>query len=374
MIKASIDTPMVFPRARKKAKNRAVLAPIAHNMSNINGDMTANEIGWLKKCADGGFGIVITAPTQVQWGGKSWLGQPALITDQQLHQFYLLAEIIKNCGALGIVQLHHGGIQSVPSLNNYSSHSDTPPLGPSRIPPCARYPSGVREMNSKDIERVIASFVRSAVLAYRAGLDGVELHAAHNYLLCNFLNPLINQRNDEWSGTLYRRTKIVRDIIARIRAKTPRKFMIGVRLSPESYKGVKGIELENQIEAARILEYADIDYIHFSMINAFKVPNEYKENVSLTEVVGLKLASSLPVLVAGAINCGDRARRALRLGADMVSVGISAVGNPDWFKKVVSDKRLEVPPYKHELLKNNYFTDQALEYFTGISGLLECEV
>lgn len=361
----TLESQITFARANTVVKNRAVLAPLTHNMSSVKGNISANEVGWLSKCAEGGFGMVISAATQVRGGGKCWPGQPALITEHQKLQFITLADTIKGSGALFIVQLHHGGIRSAPNLNIF------PPSGPSYIAPNKRYKNGVRRLDSQEINRIINAFVRSAVLAYEAGVDGVEIHAAHNFLLCNFLNPSINRRKDEWGGSLLNRTRVIREIIERIRRKVSRRFVIGVRLSPESYSNVEGIELENQLGAASLLSESDIDYLHFSMIDAFKTPNSGGGDASLVEVVKEGSTISVPIIAAGAISNGDDAHRALKLGADMVAVGTAAVGNPDWYKKVVNGQQLIKPPYKQALLKGNYFTDQSLEYFRGISGLLE---
>ena len=107
-----------FERAGLRLKNRAVLAPLTHNMSGAGGDPGQAELDWLARCARGGFGLLIAAATQVQPGGRCWAGQPALMTDAQQQAFTALADSARQAGALAVVQLHHGGMRALPELND----------------------------------------------------------------------------------------------------------------------------------------------------------------------------------------------------------------------------------------------------------------
>lgn len=260
----ALDDGFHFERAGLWLKNRAVLAPLTHNMSGEEGDPSQAELDWLARCACGGFGLLIAAATQVQPGGRCWPGQPALMTSTQQRAFAQLAESAKENEALALVQLHHGGVRALPELN------DGTPVGPSAITPGGRYPLGVRALVDEEVIGLIDAFVRAAERACAAGLHGVELHAAHNFLLCNFLNPLLNRREDRWGGNLLNRARILVEIIRTIRARLPRSFLIGVRLSPESYAHILGIELAHQLEVARLLAAEEIDYLDFSMGDSFK--------------------------------------------------------------------------------------------------------
>jgi 2,4-dienoyl-CoA reductase-like NADH-dependent reductase (Old Yellow Enzyme family) len=352
-----------FERAGLWLKNRAVLAPLTHNMSGAGGDPAQAELDWLVRCARGGFGLLIAAATQVQPGGRCWAGQPALMTDAQQQAFTTLATRVTQAGTLAVVQLHHGGVRALPELNEGA------PVGPGEVAPGGRYPRGVRALTEEGILAVVEAFVRAAERAQAAGLHGVELHAAHNFLLCNFLNPLHNQRTDRWGGTLPNRARILVEIIRGIRASLPRAFLVGVRLSPESYAHIEGIRLANQLALAELLAEEEIDYLHFSMGDSFKTANEDPDGGSLLAAVRAGVGGRVPLMVAGKIHDGASVGRALCGGADLVAVGTAALGNPDWMERVSRGQPLHAAPFTAARLTEVGFTSSALDYLAGMGVL-----
>ncbi|MGY3903664.1 oxidoreductase [Aeromonas lusitana] len=353
-----------FERAGLRLKNRAVLAPLTHNMSQDNGDPSRAELDWLARCARGGFGMLIAAATQVQPGGRCWQGQPALMTDAQQAGFAELAQQAEANGALALIQLHHGGVRAQPALNGGA------PVGPSAMAAGDRYPLGVQALTEAEILGLIDAFVRAAERAHGAGLHGVELHAAHHFLLCNFLNPLLNRREDEWGGSLANRARLLIAIVRGIRARLPRTFLVGVRLSPESYAKVQGISLANQLALAGLLAKEDIDYLHFSMGDSFKEVDGDRGKGSLLTAVHEGVAGRVPLMVAGRIRDADSAGLALAGGADLVAVGSAAIGNPDWMQKVSRALPLRQPPFAATLLTELGFTASALDYLGSLPGLV----
>lgn len=360
----ALDDGFHFEQAGLWLKNRAVLAPLTHNMSGEEGDPSQAELDWLASCACGGFGLLIAAATQVQPGGRCWPGQPALMTNTQQRAFAQLAESAKANEALALVQLHHGGVRALPELN------DGTPVGPSAITPGGRYPLGVRALVDEEVIALIDAFVRAAERACAAGLHGVELHAAHNFLLCNFLNPRLNRREDRWGGNLLNRARILVEIIRTIRVRLPRSFLIGVRLSPESYAHILGIELAHQLEVARLLAAEEIDYLHFSMGDSFKGVDADPGAGSLLEAVHAGVAGRVPLMVAGKIRDAASAHLALSGGADLVAIGSAALGNPDWMRKVSGGIPLNQAPFEAALLEKTGFTTRALDYLGSMAGVL----
>ncbi|MBS4635359.1 MULTISPECIES: NADH:flavin oxidoreductase [Aeromonas] len=352
-----------FERAGLRLKNRAVLAPLTHNMSGAGGDPGQAELDWLARCARGGFGLLIAAATQVQPGGRCWAGQPALMTDAQQQAFTALADSARQAGALAVVQLHHGGMRALPELN------DGVPVGPCALAPGGRYPLGVKGLSEEEILTLIDAFVSAAERAHGAGLHGVELHAAHHFLLCNFLNPLHNLRTDRWGGSLANRARILVEIVRGIRARLPRGFLVGVRLSPESYAHIQGIELAHQLAVARLLADEGIDYLHFSMGDSFKAVAGDPDGGALLEAVRVGLAGRVPLMVAGKISDADSAERALAGGADLVAVGTAALGNPDWMERVSRGLPLHAAPFTAAHLTEVGFTPSALDYLASMGVL-----
>lgn len=357
-----------FERAGLRLKNRAVLAPLTHNMSGADGDPAQAELDWLARCARGGFGLLIAAATQVWPGGRCWAGQPALMTDVQQQAFTALADSARQAGALAVVQLHHGGMRALPELN------DGAPVGPCELVPGGRYPFGVKGLTEEGILTLIEAFVRAAERAHGAGLHGVELHGAHNFLLCNFLNPLHNRRTDRWGGSIANRSRILVEIVRGIRARLPRNFLVGVRLSPESYAHIQGIELPHQLAVARLLADEEIDYLHFSMGDSFKTVAGDPDGGTLLEAVRAGLAGRVPLMVAGKIRDAVSAQLALASGADLVAVGTAAIGNPDWMARVSRGQPLHRAPFTMAHLADLGFTQNALDYLAGMGVLAPCDV
>ncbi len=209
----------------------------------------------------------------------------------------------------------------------------------------------------------------AAERAHGAGLHGVELHAAHHFLLCNFLNPLHNRRTDRWGGSLANRARILVEIVRGIRARLPRGFLVGVRLSPESYAHIQGIELVHQLAVARLLADEGIDYLHFSMGDSFKAVAGDPDGGALLEAVRVGLAGRVPLMVAGKISDADSAERALAGGADLVAVGTAALGNPDWMERVSRGLPLHAAPFTAAHLTEVGFTPSALDYLAGMGVL-----
>ncbi|MFM5273826.1 NADH:flavin oxidoreductase [Aeromonas caviae] len=325
-----------FERAGLRLKNRAVLAPLTHNMSGAGGDPGQAELDWLARCARGSFGLLIAAATQVRPGGRCWAGQPALMTDAQQQAFTALADSARQAGALA---------------------------------PGGRYPLGVKGLSEEEILTLIDAFVSAAERAHGAGLHGIELHAAHHFLLCNFLNPLHNRRTDRWGGSLANRARILVEIVRGIRARLPRGFLVGVRLSPESYAHIQGIELAHQLAVARLLADEGIDYLHFSMGDSFKAVAGDPDGGALLEAVRVGLAGRVPLMVAGKISDADSAERALAGGADLVAVGTAALGNPDWMERVSRGLPLHAAPFTAAHLTEVGFTPSALDYLAGMGVL-----
>ena len=355
-----------FAKSNKTMKNRSVLAPLTHNMSADNGDLSEQEIAWLKKCSEGGFGMIITAATSVSMTGRSWKGQPALLTNAQQNSFSRIAKNAKRNDALSIVQLHHGGMRTE---HQYSTDE---PVSPSYYETDKHYSIGVREITSSEIKTLINDFVSAAKRAYQAGMDGVEIHAAFNFLLSNFSNPELNKRSDQWGGSFENRNRIIFDVVSQIRTHVPRDFIIGVRLSPENYAHFSGIEVEEQLQLSNRLNELDIDYIHMSLHDSFKRPNHIQiGSLTLLQWIKTKLNPEITLMVAGKISDVKNANKIISHGADLVAIGKAAIGNPDWVNRINAGQNLLPLPFSMEHLSAVGFTDSAIEYMAAIAGLVE---
>lgn len=257
--------------------NRLVKAAMAEGMAGSATDYLPNDAvnraygTW----ANAGWGMILTGNVQVD---TKYLGQPgdtSVIDNEakQLESWRAWAKTIK--GPAGstpaVVQLNHPGRQS--PLGAGTKGFFTKNLAPSPIPldlgsgMLARLVSAVvmgtpREMSVADIEEVVAQFARAAKLSADAGFDGIELHAAHGYLLSLFLSPKSNKRTDAYGGSPEKSAKIIADIIRAARAVTPKGFTIGIKLNSVDHQSESA--LKDCIKQLRVITEAGIDFLEVS--------------------------------------------------------------------------------------------------------------
>jgi 2,4-dienoyl-CoA reductase-like NADH-dependent reductase (Old Yellow Enzyme family) len=257
--------------------NRLVKAAMAEAMAGPATDYLPNDA--MKRSysawADGGWGMIMTGNVQVN---TKFLGQPqdpSVIDDEakQLESWRAWAKAVKgrNGSTPAVVQINHPGRQS-PAFAGTKGFF-TKNMAPSPIPLSlgpgllARMVSALvmgtpREMTVADIEEVVGQFARAARLSADAGFDGVELHAAHGYLLSLFLSPKSNKRTDAYGGSAQKSARIVADIIRAAREATPKGFTIGIKLNSVDHQSTS--DLEYCIEQIRVITEAGIDFLEVS--------------------------------------------------------------------------------------------------------------
>jgi 2,4-dienoyl-CoA reductase-like NADH-dependent reductase (Old Yellow Enzyme family) len=238
-----------------KLKNRIWRSATYEGMGNEDGRPLEKLGEMYVKLAKGGVGAIITGLVGVQQNGRISPHQPMLDRDENVAYFQKITARVKEFGTPIIVQLAHAGGQT----SQAATGSDV--VGPSK----KKYPfysSVARELSEVEIEAIIGSFTKAIERAKQAGFDGVQLHAAHGYLLSAFLSPRVNRRTDQWGGNTENRFRIIEEIVRGAR-KTVGKFPILVKYS--AYDGDKGgVSIEEGVKIARLLQKAGVDAIEVS--------------------------------------------------------------------------------------------------------------
>lgn len=308
--------PLAFRRG-PAWRNRIALAPLTNLQSDKDGKIGEEELRFLTMRAKGGFGLVMTCAAAVQQSGVSFSGQLSISSDAHIEGLSRLATALRACGAASAVQLQHAGARAVPAI------SKRPALSP-----YADARRNVRALTSAEVEELIGDYVAAAVRAQMAGIDGIELHGAHGYMLCQFLHAERNTRTDGFGGSYEGRTRIFRDIIDGIRKSTTGDFQLGVRLSPENY----GYPIEEALRLAGELLVDDrVDYVDMSLWDCFKVPGgSYGNQRRLVDFFGaLDRRPGTRLGVAGRIRSGGDALDCIASGADFVFMGRGAIVQHD---------------------------------------------
>ncbi|MDE3007889.1 MAG: NADH:flavin oxidoreductase [Acidobacteriota bacterium] len=315
--------PLTF-RHGPTSKNRFMLAPLTNQQSHDDGTLSDHEYQWLTARARGDFGVVSTCAAHVQASGQGFPGQLGIYDERHVAGLTRLATGIKEHGALALVQLHHAGLRAPTELTR------TTPVAPFDDPK-----SGARALTTDEVEQVVEAFVVAAHRAKRAGFDGVELHGAHNYLLCEFIEPLRNTRADRYGGSFENRCRVFFEIIDGVRARCGDDFHLAIRLSPERFAMSTSDVLELY---RRLVDTGAVDLIDLSLWDVFKEASD--ENFLGRKLLELFTAidrGDTRLAAAGKIYGAADARRALDAGLDLAVLGRAAITNHDFPRQTRDD-------------------------------------
>ena len=323
MSRADLFSPFSF-RNGVRAKNRVTLAPMTNGQSHADGSLSDDELRWLTLRAEGGFGVVETCAAHVALDGQGWEGELGVFDDRLLPGLTRLAGALREHGAVGLVQLFHGGARADAKLTGQR------PWSASEIPDDAGAP---REATPGDIERVIGQFRAAAGRCHRAGFQGVELHGAHGYLLGQFVSKL-NTRTDGHGGTLEGRARFMREVTRAVRAEVPASFVVGIRISPEDFGQARGLDLDESLKLARWLCDDGIDFLHLSLWRSASTTTK-RPSAHAVPLFRAACPGDVPILVAGSVWTREEAEALLDQGADAVALGRAAIANPDWPRRAL---------------------------------------
>ena len=354
-------TPLSFQRG-PAMKNRFMLAPLTNLQSHPDGRLSDDEFHWLTLRAKGGFGLTMTCAAHVQAVGQGFPGQLGIFGDQHLEGLTRLARAIKAENSLAVVQLHHAGNRSPKDL-----------IGQAPVCPSDDPDTGARGLSEAEVEQLIEDFIAAAERADKAGFDGVELHGAHGYIICQFLSPEINQRTDRFGGSAENRARVLLDIITGVRARCRPDFNLGVRLSPERF-GLRLAEIRDL--AQRLMREGQIDYLDMSLWDSFKEPEEADfKGRSLMSVFTELDRGGVRLGAAGKIRTAAEVRACLDAGLDFVLIGRAAILHHDFPKKVEADPGFEpiALPVSREHLRAEGLGPAFLNYLATWSGFVEAE-
>ncbi len=311
--------PMRFIRG-PAMKNRLMLAPLTNLQSHPDGTLSYDEHRWLTLRAQGGFGLTMTAAAHVQRIGQGFPGQVGVFSDIHIPGLTRLAEDIRKAGSLAVVQLHHAGMRSPAGL-----------IGEAPVCPSEDTGTGSRALTLDEVHQLRDDFIAAAVRADKAGFDGVEIHGAHGYVLCQFLSAETNRRTDAYGGTAENRARLILEIIDGVRASCRPDFNLGLRLSPERF-GLSLMDVRDL--AGRLFSEAKIDYLDMSLWDCFKEPVEeaHRGRTLMSYFTDLP-RGDVRLGVAGKLMSAAEVRAMLDAGADFVLLGRAAILHHDWPQK-----------------------------------------
>ena len=350
--------PLTF-NSGKTLKNRFVLAPLTNLQSHLDGTLSDDEYHWLTMRAEGGFGLTMTCAAHVQAAGQGFPGQLGVFSDKHIAGLTRLADGIRQHDSISLVQLHHAGMRSPAET-----------IGQQPLCPSDNEETGARAMTTEEVEQLTEDFIAAAVRAEKAGFDGVELHGAHGYMLAQFLSATINQRQDQYGGSVENRGRIIRDIIDGVRARCSSDFVLGIRLSPERFD----MQLGEVIEFTQtLLDDGKLDFIDMSLGDVFKEPVEeaYQGRSLLSYFTELN-RGKVALGVAGKLRTPNEIHRAMAENIDFVMLGRGAILHHNYPLLMQADNEFEPlsNPVSKEHLRNEGLGEKFIHYMATWKGFI----
>lgn len=335
-------------------RNRVVMSPMTTWSGSDDFQITEEEEAYYRLRVKG-VGLVITGCAQVTPNGIGFTNEFSAADDSFIPSLKRLADAAKSGGAPALLQLFHAGNKALPQLIPGGDVVSSSAILTKATPFLA--PLVPRELEGAEIMEMIRAFGEATRRAIAAGFDGIEIHAAHGFLLQNFLSPATNIRTDEWGGSIENRMRFPLAVIAEakraIAEHANRPFSIGVRVSPEE-PGEPGYRIDQTLIFVDKLLELGVDYIHASLANLLTdKPIDEPQGQSIVSRIVERVANKVPVLAAGSIITAAHASQALETGLSMVAIGRGLILNPDWVNRVQKgqDVEVEIDPEKLQSLK-----------------------
>ena len=255
-------------------KNRIFRSNVAGRFDNYDGSGNRARINWELKFAEGGVGAIISSFVPVHDRGRIIPNYATIHQDDRIPFWRALGQEVHQHDCKFIMQLSHSGRQrDIPDLKYKKGLSSTDKSDPLHGFECDR-------MTKADIKEVVAAFAEGARRAREAGLDGVELHGANGYLITQFLSSAINDRTDEYGGSLENRARFVIEIVKAIRARVGNDFHLQMKISATEFNDAllflrlegSGNTVQESAQVCKWLVDAGVDAIHVSTGSAFPHP------------------------------------------------------------------------------------------------------
>jgi 2,4-dienoyl-CoA reductase-like NADH-dependent reductase (Old Yellow Enzyme family) len=237
--------------------NRIMRSATWEGMADNKGLANAAMTDFYRRLAKGGVGLIVSGYAYVMPNGKSLPGQTGLYADDHIEGLARIAEAVHEEGGLFFVQIVHGGGQT-----NAETIGSDDIIAPSSM----FYPSNKvtpRAIERDEIPVLIAAFASAARRARQAGCDGVQLHAAHGYLINRFLSPVTNQRTDAYGGSLENRARFGLETIEALRREVGPDFPISMKLNACDFEE-GGLSADDSLAAAKLFVAAGLDHLELS--------------------------------------------------------------------------------------------------------------
>jgi 2,4-dienoyl-CoA reductase-like NADH-dependent reductase (Old Yellow Enzyme family) len=344
--------PLVLPNGTT-IKNRIAKAAMEENMAGAEHAPSAELMRLYAAWAEGGAGLILTGNVMIDRRAMTGPGGVVLEDESDLAAFREWARIGQAEGAQMWLQVNHPGRQVRKSLGQQTWAPSTVALDLGKFSKRFATP---KAMSEEDIREVIARFVNAARIAEKAGFAGVQIHAAHGYLISQFLSPLTNLRNDRWGGALEQRARLLLETVEATRGAVSPKFSVAVKLNSADFQR-GGFDVSDAKGVVEMLNDRHVDLVELSggSYEAPAMQGSARDGRTLArEAYFLEFArdiatvAKMPVMVTGGIRRASVVQQILDNGVAMAGIATALAIQPDlpnaW--KASRDPRPELPPIR----------------------------
>jgi 2,4-dienoyl-CoA reductase-like NADH-dependent reductase (Old Yellow Enzyme family) len=311
--------------------NRFVRSATWEGMAAEDGSCTPKLIELMKQLAEGGVGLIITGLSYITSESQAAPWQMGAAGDAHLSGLQAMTAAVHGAGGKIALQIAHGGCYSMSQLTGCEAAA--PSANASDL-----YPR-CREMTTAEIGEVIKAFGASALLAKKSGFDAVQIHAAHGYLLSQFLSPFFNRRSDSYGGPIENRARIVIEVLKSVRSAVGRDYPVLIKVNSEDFVP-NGLNVDEMLVVAKMLEMEGIDAIEmsggtvyasgaFSAIRTGNFNTPAKEVFYRVAAARFKEGIKVPLMLVGGIRSPEVASQLVEEGlTDYISLSRPLIREP----------------------------------------------
>ncbi len=308
-------------------RNRIAMPPMAMWTAGEDGVATEWHFAHYAARAVGGVGLIIMEATAVEPRGRISVNDLGLWDDRQMEALAPIARFCRGQGAAIAPQLAHAGRKAFSPKQGVGPQT---PVAPSAIPADEGWVEP-QALSVAQIDEVVAAFRAAAQRARQAGFDAVEVHAAHGYLLHEFLSPLSNRRTDDYGGPLENRARLLLRVVDAIREVLPPDRPLLVRVSATDWTP-QGLTIEDTVQVARWLKAHGVDLVHCSSGGILPTPPpRVGPGYQVPFAARVRREAEIPTMAVGLITTPELAEEIVSNGqADMVALGRELLRSPYW--------------------------------------------
>jgi 2,4-dienoyl-CoA reductase-like NADH-dependent reductase (Old Yellow Enzyme family) len=355
---AALFSPLVLPNGTV-IPNRIAKAAIAESLAGPGQLPDARLARVDASFASGGVGLIITGNVQIDPLALSSPGDVVLQKSTDITPFKAWASAARSHGAQVWMQINHPGRQTMAALGQ-------PGWAPSEVAvdlgKHSKLFSKPKALNETQIRQIIQRFADTARQAEAAGFTGVEIHAAHGYLISQFLSPLTNLRKDQWGGSIGNRARFLLEVVSAVRAAVRRDFCVGVKINSADFQR-GGFDSDDALEVVKMLNSSGVDLIELSG-GTYESPAMQgvtrdgrtlaREAYFLDFARDIAKVAQMPLMTTGGIRRREVAENVLSQGVSIVGIATALAMNPSlpltWREAKPKDGVVPVIKFKDKTL------------------------